>query len=282
MNLRPRRAVHHRIAMHTSNACRMFRNYLAALLGSTLGLTAAEPARPLKALLFAGGCCHDYATQKNLIKEGLEARAHVVVDVAYSPDKSTKATFEPYAKPDWAKGYDVVIHDECSADVKDMAYVQNVLAAHKGGVPAINLHCAMHSYRTGTDDWFQFCGIQSTSHGPQKPIEVKFVNPDHPATKGLAGWTTGNEELYNNVKVFPTATPLARGAQVVPGRDGSSRTNEYVVVWANDFHGTKVFNTTLGHNNQLVGDSRYLDMLTRGLIWATGKGAGYLKDSKKP
>lgn len=245
-----------------------------------LPLTAADAPKPLRAVLIAGGCCHDYATQKNLIKEGLEARAHVTVDVVYSADKSTKATFEPYQKPDWAAGYDLIIHDECSADVKDMAYVQNVLAPHKAGVPAINLHCAMHSYRTGTDDWFKFCGIQSASHGPQKPIEVTFVNSDHPATKGLKGWTTGNEELYNNIKVFPTATPLARGKQVVPGRDGTSRTDEYVVVWANDYQGTKVFNTTLGHNNLLVGDSRYLDLLARGLIWATGRGPDYLKTSK--
>ena len=65
------------------------------------------------------------------------------------PDKSTKAKFEKYEKPDWAKGYDVIIHDECSADVKDLDYVRNILAAHKAGVAAVNLHCAMHSYRVG-------------------------------------------------------------------------------------------------------------------------------------
>ena len=126
---------------------------LAGLTGFTV--SAADSARPIKALLIAGGCCHDYANQKNILKEGLGARGNVVVDVVYSPDTSTKATFEPYGKPGWAKGYDIVLHDECSADVKDMAYVENVLAPHKAGVPAINLHCAMHSYRTGTDAWFQ-------------------------------------------------------------------------------------------------------------------------------
>jgi type 1 glutamine amidotransferase len=264
------------------NPIRSLSCFLTAL-GLFAAITSGEAAepKPLKALLIAGGCCHDYASQKNLLKEGLEARLHVTVDVAYSPDKNTKATFEPYEKPDWAKGYDIVIHDECSADVKDMPYVQNILAPHKAGTPAINLHCAMHCYRTGTDDWFLFCGIQSASHGPQKPIEVKFVNAEHPITKGLTGWTTGNEELYNNVQVFPTATPLAKGAQIVPGRDSSSRTNEYVVVWVNDYHGAKVFNTTLGHNNSLVGDDRYLNLLARGLVWATGRGPEYWK-ARKP
>lgn len=260
--------------------CYLHRLLPGLVVVASLASTTAAEVKPLKALLIAGGCCHDYAAQKNLLKDGLEARVHVTVDVVYSPDKSTKATFEPYEKPDWAKGYDIVIHDECSADVKDMPYVQNILAPHKAGTPAINLHCAMHCYRTGTDDWFSFCGIQSASHGPQNPIEVKFVNAEHPVTKGLTGWTTGNEELYNNVKVFPTATALARGAQVVSGRDGSSRTNEYVVVWANDYHGAKIFNTTLGHNNRLVGDARYLDLLARGMVWATGRGPEYWKSPK--
>jgi type 1 glutamine amidotransferase len=236
-----------------------------------------DAPKPLKVLLIAGGCCHDYATQRTLIKEGLEARALVQVEVVYSPDRSTKASFDQYKSPDWAKGFDAIIHDECSADVKDPAYVQNVLAPHKAGIPAINLHCAMHSYRTGTDDWFKFCGIQSSSHGPQKPIEVTFLDEQHAATKGLSGWTTGDEELYNNVTIFPSATPLARGKQVVTRRDGTTQTAEAVVVWANDYHGTRVFNTTLGHNNLLVGDSRYLDLLARGLIWATGRGATYLQ-----
>ena len=34
---------------------------------------------------------------------------------------------------------------------------------------------------------------------------------------------------------------------------------------------TKVFATTLGHNNETVADARYLDFVARGLLWAVGK-----------
>ena len=44
-----------------------------------------------------------------------------------------------------------------------------------------------------------------------------------------------------------------------------------VVVWTNDYHGTRVFSTTLGHNNRTVGDPRYLDLVTRGLLWSLNK-----------
>ena len=69
----------------------------------------------------------------------------------------------------------------------------------------------------------------------------------------------------------PTATPLARGRQTVKKKDGTTRDDESVVVWSNDYNGTRVFSTTIGHNNATVEDSRYLDLVARGLLWACGK-----------
>ena len=251
---------------------------IALLFTLSFIASAAEPAKPLRALLITGGCCHDYAKQKDILKQGLEARANVEVSQVHTDDKSTKARFEIYEKADWVKGFDVVIHDECSADVKDIPYVHNILAAHKAGVGAVNLHCAMHCYRTGTPDWFEFIGIQSASHGPQEPIAITFVDKAHPITHGFADWTTIKEELYNNVKIFPTAHPLARGKQVVKKNDGTETATEFVVAWANDYGKTRVFSTTLGHNNATVSDARYLDLVTRGLLWACDK----LNENGKP
>jgi type 1 glutamine amidotransferase len=250
-------------------------------LTTTGTIRAAEAGKPLRALLILGGCCHDYAKQKDILKQGIEKRARVEVDIVYTADSTTAARFDIYKESDWAKTYDVVIHNECSSDVKEMPYVQNILAAHKT-IPAVNLHCAMHCYRTGTDDWFQFVGIQSSAHGPQEPISIHFVDKQHPVTKGLGNWTTIREELYNNIKVFGTAHPLARGTQTVKQRDGSTKDVEYVVAWANDYGGTRVFSTTLGHNNATVGDDRYLDLVTRGLLWACDRlDHGYLKAGGK-
>lgn len=248
----------------------------AAVIG--ISLKADEGAtgpKPLRALLVIGGCCHDYAKQKDLLKAGLEARANVTVDILYTPDSGTRYRFPEYENPEWAKGYDVVIHDECTADVKDAAFVENIVAAHRNGVPAVNLHCAMHSYRVGKFNqpvdpgsadalWFDFIGLQSSGHGPQEPIAITFTDTTHPITKGLENWTTIKEELYNNHAVFPTAHPLARGVQ------GKA---EAVVAWTNHYgpKKTRVFSTTIGHNNDTVADGRYLDMIARGLLWSTGK-----------
>ncbi len=262
---------------------------IVLLLAVVSSFSASAAPKPLRVLLFAGGCCHDYAVQHLILKEGLEARAFVEVDAIHSFDRSTKVTFAPYQKPDWAKDYDVIVHDECSADVKDVAYVNNILAAHRAGIPAVNLHCAMHSYRVGNISqpvvpgspdalWFDLLGLQSTGHGPQEPIQLTTVAKDHPIMAGQPEWTTGREELYNNVKIFPTATPLMRGKQALKQKDGSERAVESVITWVNQYGKTRVFSSTIGHNNETVADPRYLDLVTRGLLWSCDKlNATYLK-----
>lgn len=233
-------------------------------------LHAQDAPRPIKALLVIGGCCHDYNAQKDILAKGLAARANVDVTISYDTDKGTKKLNPVYENPDWAKGYDVIIHDECSADVNGKEVVDRILQPHRDGVPAVVLHCGMHCYRVPkSDEWFKFTGLTTRNHGKQLPIEVNF-NPGNAITKNLAPWTTINEELYNEEQLWKTATPLARGKQAG---------NDYVVAWTNTYNNkTKVFGTTLGHNNATVGDARYLDLVANGLLWATN----HLGDDGRP
>ena len=272
------------------------KNVVLALLAVLVSLPvafaqdAAKNAAPLKVLLVAGGCCHDYENQSKILKEGIEKRIRAEVTVVFNPSKGTNTRFEIYKSDDWAKGYDVVIHDECSAAVTEKPYVNRILAAHKSGVPAVNLHCAMHSYRwgdfrqpvdLGADNsvWYEMIGIQSTGHGPQSPIEISFSS-DNPITKGLEDWKTGNEELYNNIRVYAGTSVLANGDQLMHPKKKELKNNpkakprqaKAVVAWTNEYgpNKTKIFSTSLGHNNDTVGDDRYLDFVTRGLLWSTG------------
>ncbi len=263
---------------------------LAFSLVTASALLAAD-ARPLKVLLLAGGCCHDYAKQKDILKKGIEERANAVVDIIYSSEGEKNADGKQnmekpmlpiYGNPEYAKGYDVVIHDECAAKIIDPVIIAGVLKPHiEDGIPAVNLHCAMHCYRfgnygkpvaVGADNgrWFEYLGLHSTGHGPQKPIAITFQDAAHPITKGMADWTTINEELYNNIHVYEGTKALARGKQDAGDKPGQ---NDCVVVWTHESgpKKTRVFSTSLGHNNATVEDPRYLDLVTRGLLWATGK-----------
>jgi type 1 glutamine amidotransferase len=249
-----------------------------SLLGPAEAARRADKAKPIRALLVIGGCCHDYAKQKEILTKGIAERANVEWTVSYDPDKGTKHLNPMYEKPDWAKGFDVVLHDECCSDVKDESLIERILEPHRQGLPAVVLHCGMHCYRSKgyprMTPWFEFTGLPSTGHGPQLPIAITFTDKESPITKGLTDWTTGKEELYNNFahKVLDTAHPLARGKQIVRSKDGQESTEDVVVAWTNLYKGkTRVFATTLGHNNETVADGRYLDLVTRGLLWAVDK-----------
>lgn len=228
------------------------------------------PEKPIRALLVIGGCCHDYAKQKGILTEGISARAIVQWTVAYDPDRSTSHLNPIYDHADWYKGFDVIVHDECSSGVNDLQTVERILEPHKHGLPAVNLHCAMHCYRTApypqTTPWMEFTGMNTNHHGPQIPIAITFTDKDNPIVRGMKDWTTIREELYHQESLLPKAHPLATGSQ-----NGARYHDEDVVVWTNDYHGARVFSTTLGHNNQTYADPRYLDLITRGLLWSVGK-----------
>ncbi len=264
---------------------------ILTLLTAFIGGSPAQAAGPIKVLIIAGGCCHDYEGQPKVLKAGIESRINAKVTIEYNPDTSTKATFKSYEKDNWADKYDVILHDECSASVTDKAYVKRILDAHRKGTPAVNVHCAMHSYRWGNfkepvkpgDDnagWYEMLGIQSTGHGPQSPIDIKYQDKGHPISKGLADWTTINEELYNNVQVFDSAHVLAKGTQMQKPRkkkgkkanpNAKAKEATAVVTWTNEYgpNKTRIFSTTIGHNTETVADDKYLELVTRGLLWVT-------------
>ena len=222
--------------------------------------------RPIRALLVIGGCCHDYAQQQSdLLTAGISARANVEWTIVHEGDGSTTHKMSIYDNPDWAKGYDVVVHDECCADVKDKDFVEGILKPHREGLPAVNLHCAMHCYRVSFDnfkEWFEFTGLDTRSHGAQLPIALSFVNPRSPSHHQRHGKLDHHQRgtLQQHQSLSHGVTPLVYGKQ---GNDNN------VVAWVNDFNGTRVFSTTLGHNNETVNDPRYLDLITRGLLWSS-------------
>ncbi len=226
---------------------------------------AASPA-PVRALLVTGGCCHDYDIQAKALTEGAKKFGAFTWTVLNEGGKSKNHKSPLYDNPAWAKPYDVVIHNECFADLNDIAYVRKITAAHKAGKPAVVIHCAMHTYRVlAEDDWREFLGVTSKRHDHQSQYPVKVLVANHPALREFpANWTTPMDELYVIDKLWPKARALATSKSE---KDG----NDYPVIWTNDYHGTRVFGTTYGHGNVTWHDPVFIALVSRGILWAAGK-----------
>lgn len=240
---------------------------LGLLLFAAVSVVGGEGAAPIKALLITGGAAHDYKTQQKLLTEGISARTNIEWTIESGPG-GTNAMLEIYKKPDWAKGFDVVVHNECYANVNDKEFVEGIVKAHDG-VPAVVIHGTLHSYRSAdpvTDQWRLFLGVTSKRHekGGAK-LDVKPVKADHPIMIGLPeNWSVAKGELYVIEKEWPNCVPLATAYGVGTKKDQT-------VIWTNTIGKARVFGNSLGHANTTFEDPAYLDLMTRGLLWACDK-----------
>jgi len=224
------------------------------------------PANPVRALLITGGCCHDYDFQTKALTEGVKQVGNVTWNVVNEGGKTTRAQIKLYDDPNWAKAYDVVVHNECFADTNDPAYIAKILAGHRAGTPAVVIHCAMHTYRaTDVDDWSEFLGVTSRRHDHMSRYPVKKVSPAHAIVKGMPdNWVTPKDELYIIEKLWPGAQALATSVSEVDGKT-------YPVAWINRYGKARVFGTTYGHSDEMFSDPVFLEYVSRGLLWSAGR-----------
>lgn len=197
----------------------------------------------------------------------------------------TNAKIPLYQRADWAKGFDLVVHNECYADVNDEAFVRRITDAHRAGVPALVIHCSMHSYRAlEADPWREFLGVTTRHHTRAHNVAVKFTARDHSIVAGVpssgapaapAGaargfspsqplpetWSTPVDELYVIEKFWPGAKALATAVSPEDQK-------EYPLVWVHEYGGARVFGTTLGHGNDTWADPVFQELLKRGFKWA--------------
>jgi len=252
----------------------VFQSIRLALVTSSLVLTgicsssAAEtkPAPSFRALLITGGCCHNYALQTRALTNAVAPLARVEWTIVNEGGSGTRAQIPLYSNTNWAKGYDVVVHNECFADTKDPAYIRSITAAHKAGTPAVVIHCAMHTYRaTDIDDWREFLGVTSRRHDHLSNYRVKVTDASHPVVKDMPPeWVTPKDELYVIEKLWPNAKALATSKSEADGRD-------YAVIWTNQYGPSRVLGTTFGHSDETFRDPVFLGYLARGVLWAAGR-----------
>lgn len=260
--------------------------FLGALFLACLAPQArADDAKPIKALMLVGGCCHDYKTMPGVLTEAIGHSANVHFDV-----KLLKTAEEDAAllrDPHFADGYDVVVYDICFGEKWKEGDYEGAMETARQGKPAVFIHCAMHTFRPPRDakapdlkereafcdaNWHALVGMDTRVHDKYEAFEVTKADKENPILKSWPDdWKTPGDELYNTIKMMPTAAPLLQARSPISGKT-------HTVAWINHLGNTRVFGTTLGHDMKTGGNADYQRLLADGILWACDK----LGDDGKP
>lgn len=256
--------------------------FIACLALSLFPVAFAQAEGPLKILMVTGGGpWHDYATQKDQIRNGLLDRlANIEITTDYEGEntltmESTDFQFSRHLRENWAENFDLVIYNHCNLQVKDEAYVKNILSQHvKYQVPAVMLHCPIHLYQYAeggaADMWWDFVGAVSYVHEKENhpntsPYTIEALEPRHPIMRNNPrSWRTPSGELYLVISMHENALPLSHAYSV--------ETDSYTeTAWVNEYQGVRVFTNSLGHHNVAMGSDVNLNLIAAGVLWAAGK-----------
>jgi uncharacterized protein len=224
--------------------------------------------QPIQALLITGGGWHDYETQEPLLTEGISERLNGMIEwtIVHEGDGEPDYHVSIMQEDNWAEEFDVIVHNTGFGRVTDPDYVAHIVE-HHNGTPAVLIHASIHSYRYAepADPWFEFIGLQSMWHESQRSFEVETVEPIHPIMSGIPqSWMTPDDEVYVVEEIWGDITPLAQAY--------GTETEEYhPVTWTHTYNQTRIFATSLGHNNEMFHRDEFLDMVTNGLLWAVNR-----------
>lgn len=246
-----------------------------SLLFQLIGLTfilalvscasAQDQKKPIQALLLTGGGWHDYETQEKLLTEGLNEQLDHSIEwtIVHEGDGEPDHHLSILQEENWAEDYDVVVHNTGFGRVEDADFVKQFVEHHKE-TPAVLIHATIHSYRYSepADPWFEFMGFQSMRHEDQREFEVKNIAPDHPIMEGFPEiFKTPMDEVYVVEKIWGDITPLAQAY-------GEETEAYHTATWTHEIEGTRIFATTLGHNNEMFEEDVFLRKVANGLLWA--------------
>lgn len=219
---------------------------------------------PIKALLVTGGCSHDYEIRKEILVQGIRERVKRPIEwvVRHQGGEESDVEIPLFESANWADGYDIVVHDYCFPRVRDTAYVDRILAPHRAGKPAVLIHGTMHSFRTGDDRWFEFCGVTSHQHGVETVLPVLIINKENPITKGIPAWEVAKGQLYFIEKIGKGVTGLTQAL------DPEGKAN--LTSWSHLYgpQNARIFATSIGNEVATMITPSYLDLVARGFLWA--------------
>lgn len=227
--------------------------------------TTADPKPPLRVLVFSHTTGYRHASIEPGIAaiEQLGARDGYAVDASEDPDVFSA---------DKLKAYDAVVflsdttkHDDPSSEWLTGARRDALTNFVHNGGGIIGIHAASDSHYFWP--WYgRMIGAQFDHHPKGTPTgSVRVVDPDHPATRGLAREVSRADEWYHFKQWTPDKLHVL--VEFEPSSIGEADVKPYPISWTHEFEGGRVFYTGMGHTDESYSEPWFLAHIAGGIRW---------------
>ncbi|MCC7237622.1 MAG: ThuA domain-containing protein [Bryobacterales bacterium] len=125
----------------------------------------------------------------------------------------------------------------------------------------------------GSQGWLAYPRLIGATWAPEKighsvrhAFPVKWIDREHPISRGLEETFLANDELYHKLDLLPDAKVLAT-AYSAPESRGTGR--DEPIVWTTAFGAGRTLHLTLGHDLSAMAQPGFLAAFARGVEWAS-------------
>lgn len=257
----------------------------AIALGTSLGLHAKEnsktnqqavnkvlPSLQGRKVLFTYGGYkgHEPVQSMEFFKPWMENEGAVV---------EASDNLEPYADSEYMSGIDLVVQAFTMAKISG-AQEKGLLNAVKGGCGLAGWHGGLcDSFRQNTEYQFMTGGQWVAHPGGVIDYQVQVTDHEDPVTSGLSDFDMHSEQYYlhvdPNMKVLATTAFSDKHADWIGGCT-------MPVVWKKMYGQGRIFYSSLGHVMKDFEVPEALEIMHRGIKWASASRYSQAEAWKKP
>ncbi len=244
---------------------------------------AQQQARRLTVLILTGESdlpYHDWRVSTPFLQQLLEPSGRFEVKVIEQANGISAQTFDGfdllllnYNGPRWDEQTEKAVEDFVRGGKGMISYH----AASYGAFYGMEFDRATSRWKPETDGgWAAYAALigarwdtAKIGHGPRHQFAVKWVDPEHPISRGLEPTFIADDELYHRLDLLPGTHVLATAFDD-PARGGTGK--DEPIVWTSTFGKGRTVHITLGHDVRAMSQPGFALVFARGAEWAaTGR-----------
>lgn len=265
--------------------------FRAAVLG--LLLANGVCAAPVRVLILTGESdlpYHDWRVSTPFLRNVLENTGRFDVKVLEEPRGLTAATLSSYDVlvlnyngPRWGQAAETAVEDLIRSG-KGMIAVHGVSYGAFFGMELRNKRWTLpEGGGRGWPAYAEMMGAtwkpENIGHSARHVFSVRWLDREHPISRGLEPAFQANDELYHKMDLRPNARVLA-AAYSDPAMRGTGKDEPQI--WTVAFGKGRVVHMTLGHDLTAMRQPGFLAAFARGTEWAATGAVTLLPSAAQP